>query len=302
MVLIELKSAGIGNCLFQYSAAKALAIKNKTKVKFDITMFSAGQLPFRKISEKEKIKLLLETLEIFNIDIDIASKKEIKSFRSKIDERGLNNRFLSKILLFLSFKKKTYFKEKSCYEVDPKFFRNNKNVFLEGYFINPKYFINSKPRINLTINSKVLSKNISFFNKIISTSSVSIHVRRGDYILKDQTNNKYPIYGVNYYKKAIEILSNELIDTPTFFVFSDDIPWCKENFKWDNFYFACEQNKPYEDFHLMSICKHNIITNSTFSWWAAYLNKNTNKKVIAPKIWHYESDTDDLLLKDWIII
>ncbi|MEG1717928.1 MAG: alpha-1,2-fucosyltransferase [Bacteroidales bacterium] len=138
------------------------------------------------------------------------------------------------------------------------------------------------------------------------TNSVSIHIRRGDYLQK----NLYPIYGTictaNYYKKAIEYISSQ-IQHPVFFIFSDDIPWAKENLGLKN---ACymEGNSginSFKDMQLMSLCQHNIIANSSFSWWAAWLNVNQDKIVLSPDKWYnIDGDTtaEKLIPKTWIRI
>jgi len=129
-------------------------------------------------------------------------------------------------------------------------------------------------------------------------SSVSIHIRRGDYI----NNTHHNLCDLNYYYQAIEYIKTK-IQNPTFFIFSDDIEWAKENIKIENcIYVSNPDLKEYEEMILMSECKHNIIANSTFSWWSAYLNKNYDKIIIAPKQWTKSKTADQLeiLPKNWI--
>jgi hypothetical protein len=105
---------------------------------------------------------------------------------------------------------------------------------------------------------------------------------------------------MDYYRNAIA----EFSDDTRFLVFSDDIQWCKENFKGDNFHFI-EGEKDYVDLYLMSLCNNNIIANSSFSWWGAWLNNTPNKKVIAPKQWFGKAkqlNTKDLIPETWIIL
>ena len=130
-------------------------------------------------------------------------------------------------------------------------------------------------------------------------NTCSIHVRRGDYL---NSPNHHPTQNMNYYMRAIKEMPKDSV----FLIFSDDIKWCKENFPNlpEKFIFV-EGNKDYEDLHLMTHCKNNIIANSTFSWWGAWLNSNSDKIVVAPKKWFgpalKNNDTKDLYCEGWII-
>lgn len=179
------------------------------------------------------------------------------------------------------------------------------DVYLQGYFQSEKYFKEYESEIrsifqisnNLyeTVSKFVLNK---FNVDIVKDDTCSIHVRRGDYL---KLPDNHPQQGTHYYMKAMKTIG---IDKK-FLVFSDDIQWCKDNFpELDNMIFV-EGLKDYEDLYLMSLSKHNIICNSSFSWWAAWLNKNTSKKVIAPKKWfgvaYAHFNTKDLYCNDWTL-
>ncbi len=150
------------------------------------------------------------------------------------------------------------------------------NYYLDGYFQNEDYF-----NISSDIIREELKPNNDFLKKIesipLNKNTISIHIRRTDYIT---SNGYHPVQSLDYYKSSIEMIG----DYDHIFVFSDDINWCKENLKFDNMIFI-EGNDEVEDIWLMSLCKNNIIANSSFSWWSAWLNKNENKKVIYPKNW-----------------
>ena len=131
----------------------------------------------------------------------------------------------------------------------------------------------------------------------IDENNISIHIRRTDYVT---SNGYHPVQSIEYYKQAIEIIG----DYDNIFVFSDDINWCKENLKFDNMIFV-DGNDDVEDMWLMSICNHNVIANSSFSWWGAWLNNNPDKKVIAPNNWFGSQtnlNTNDLIPNTWIKI
>ncbi|MEI6553564.1 MAG: alpha-1,2-fucosyltransferase, partial [bacterium] len=135
------------------------------------------------------------------------------------------------------------------------------------------------------------------------SNSISIHIRRGDYISNQEANNFHGSCSIDYYTEAINIIKGK-VSNPIFFVFSDDIAWVKENLKSDIVAtWVSEYNLDNtEDLLLMSFCKHQIIANSSFSWWGAYLNRNINKIVIAPKKWIANKgyNTDEITPSSWI--
>lgn len=178
----------------------------------------------------------------------------------------------------------------------------NRNLYLKGEF--QKNIDYHKYR-NLLINNfcmnnlkdKISDNSNLLLEKINNTNSVSIHVRRGDY-LKDNNINTHGLCSLEYYSKAIEILiknSNKL----SFFIFSDDLEWCKSKFSFSNDLHFCDGNF-IEDFFLMSKCKNNIIANSSFSWWAAFLNENIKKTVIYPSNWFADKNVSIYFPKKWI--
>jgi len=176
----------------------------------------------------------------------------------------------------------------------------NDKTLLNGYFQSEKYFLHNRNEIlNLySPTKKDLDYIYQKYGKILKYENCSIHVRRGDY-LKLQTY--HPLCTMDYYNNAI----NDIGEDRLFLVFSDDIEWCKNNFKNGNFVFV-ENEKDYIDLYIMSMCNSNIIANSSFSWWGAWLNKNKNKKIIAPKNWFGVSkkgiNTKDLYPKKFIKI
>jgi len=186
----------------------------------------------------------------------------------------------------------------------------NRDIYLRGLWQSEKYFSDIKDEILEIFKFPIITdlKNKKILNSITNSNSVSIHVRRGDYISNSTYNE---ILGnacdSDYYIKAINKIY-ELIDNPIFYIFSDDINWVKENLgivkklkvqyiDWNN-----GQNS-FIDMQLMSLCKNNIIANSTFSWWGAWLNKNENKVVIAPKRWFLAKKiNNDIIPDNWIKI
>jgi len=177
---------------------------------------------------------------------------------------------------------KNIYKEKS-FEYSP--IECSTDCDLYGFFQSEKYFINNKDVIfSLFSPTKPFS---------IRWNLCSIHVRRGDYL---NLPKAYTHLGMDYYLQAMDIIKSE-----RYLIFSDDINWCKRNFVGQQFVFA-ENNVAPIDLFLQSSCEHNIIANSSFSWWAAYLNKNPDKKVIAPTQWFgpdLPHNTKDLIPTSW---
>jgi len=174
-------------------------------------------------------------------------------------------------------------------------YNNNFNYYLDGYWQSEKYFKNILDIIKneLKPTDEILKK----LNSQIKKNSVSLHVRRTDYI---NSNGFHPIQPIEYYNQALNIIGdyNQII------IFSDDIGWCKNNLKYKNSIFI-ENQTPIDDLWLMSLCEHNIIANSSFSWWGAWLNQNLDKKIVAPLNWFGSSlglNSSDIVPESWIKI
>lgn len=180
-------------------------------------------------------------------------------------------------------------------EFSPIPFENN--ISLNGWFQSEKYFVDPIVRelFDIDINTYNYIKE-KYGNLLFSDEPItSINVRRGDYLKLPQY---YSICSMPYYNRAIDLIGR----SNKFLVISDDIEWCKRNFKGSDFYFILDE-KPVVDLYLQSFCTNNIISNSTFSWWGAWLNKNANKIVVAPTPWvgkfHKHVSTKDLIPEKW---
>jgi hypothetical protein len=173
------------------------------------------------------------------------------------------------------------------------------DVIIEGFFQSEKYFLNIRERLikqfkEPLLIEKLVDEKYSQLNERVT----SIHIRRGDYL---KNTNYHPIQPIEYYTKAIELVKDI---TDYFFIFSDDIDWCKNNLIGDNFIYI-DGECDYIDLFLMARCKNNIIANSSFSWWGAWLNKNENKIVIAPHLWFgpmIGENITDLIPEKWVKI
>jgi len=176
----------------------------------------------------------------------------------------------------------------------------NDNTLLKGYYQTEKYFLHNRNEIlNLYTPSK---KDLDYikqkYGKILKNETCSIHIRRGDYL---NLQTYHPLCTMHYYNNAITDVGEDNL----FLVFSDDIEWCKENLKGQNFVFI-ENEKDYIDLYIMSMCNNNIIANSSFSWWGAWLNDNKNKIVTIPSLWFGpakgNTPTKDIYSEGWVKI
>jgi hypothetical protein len=167
-----------------------------------------------------------------------------------------------------------------------------------GDFQSEKYFKN----IEDIIRKEFTLKKILSSNPIRDPNAVSIHLRGGDYV-KGNRSNFHGVCGPEYYSDAIALIHTH-VDSPHFYIFTDDLPWAQNHIKFpEPFTIISKTNSdPCEELVLMSSCKHNIISNSTFSWWAAWLNRNPEKIVIAPRKWFNDATmpSEDIIPSEWI--
>jgi hypothetical protein len=266
MVIVKLQG-GLGNQMFQYAAGRALAERLNTDLKLDITYY-------------QKNKLRKYKLNNFCIKEIIANKEEMNQFYFK---------GIKKVFSFLTNPQNILLTELSVTFFCKKFFEVKNNVFLIGYFQSEEYFksIESFIRNEFQLKEKLNKQSVDELTKIENTNSVSIHIRRGDYINNPKVNEIHGVCSLNYYKNAIMIIK-EHVNKPHLFIFSDDIDWVKQNLIIDSpisYINFNQEERDFEDIYLMSSCRHNIIANSSFSWWGAWLNKNKEKIIIAPKNW-----------------
>lgn len=177
---------------------------------------------------------------------------------------------------------------------------------LNGPFANPRWFDAYKKDIiaDFQFKTPVSPKNKRLMDEMARKNSVSIHFRRGDY-LTAPTYMKRSI-ALSYYEKTVQYIAMR-VDNPHFYIFSDDVPWVKENFSLSYPHTFVEHNvgkESYNDMRLMSHCKHHILSNSSFAWWGAYLNPNPKKIVVSPDVWNLKNKqfTKEILPDDWIIL
>lgn len=293
MITVRL-NGGLGNQMFQYATAKALAMMRKTDLILDVDEFDTDELRDYELDK-------------YNINAKAVSRRtgsEIKMLNPKT----LFMKVMKK--LKLSNLIKGYYLESSMLFDENINDRVGYDTYLEGYFQSEKYFQIIR---GILLNEFEFKNEISDYAQQLkrqienSTISVSLHIRRGDYVLNGNALNLHGVCSIDYYRVAIGYLGvrfNEI----RFFIFSDDIDWVKKSLRIDGAVYVERQEKrmPHEDIYLMSLCNHNIIANSSFSWWGAWLNQDESKVVIAPKRWFLDdtmqSQAMDIVPKSWVKI
>jgi hypothetical protein len=282
---------GLGNQMFQYAFAYNLSKKISARLFIDTHLF------YKKRNQEKFTKRDFEL---------IFFKNNYVFFISNLPFHTFFDYYLYKIITLLKLKLYSYktFNEIDITNIE---FSNYQNIYLTGYYQDYKFFFDENIIRNIYKNFKfqipLSERNVFFLNKIKSTLSVSIHIRRSDYL----NINNITTHGVctlDYYMNSINYFLNNYKDL-SFFIFTDDINWAKNNIiKYLPQFDIIDHNNgcnAYLDLYLMSNCNHNIIANSTFSWWAAWLNKNINKKVIAPKQWFvHDKEINPILPSQWI--
>lgn len=269
--------SGLGNQLFQYVVGRQLSILNNSELILDTSFFDSQDLRSYKLNH-------------YNINASIANKPQIDKFLYKYSSDTVTAKVLRKIEKLQPKYKRSLFKEEKWWHLEPDLYKIRGNCYLEGYWQCYQYYKNLDPvifnELTLKDNNELLNNNIT--NYITNhSSSVSIHIRRGDYITDTDANKLMGILPLDYYHKATDYIA-ETITNPTYFIFSDDLDWAKDNLQLSAEVVLVDiasGTKDYLELDLMSKCKHNIIANSSFSWWGAFLNRNPDKIVIAPRKW-----------------
>jgi hypothetical protein len=295
-IIISNIKAGTGNQLFQYATALALSLKNNAELKLDLSFYD------------EEPNRNMFRLNEFNIDYQSASSDEISDLRNISGPKPLYAKVLNRLQIPNKYKKRTHIYDSNGFKPSNKIMKAKPPCYIEGWCVKEIYFkdIYGKLIQIFTPKAPISNKGEELLLNLRNSESVSVHIRRGDYI----NNSFFLVLPISYYQNAISYLSSKL-SNPIFYFFSDDINWVKENFGDADHFRYVEENYLTEgpldisDFLLMKTCRHNIIANSSFSWWAAYLNANENAIVISPRKWYgdvfYQSSIDkfSFIPKNW---
>jgi hypothetical protein len=293
MVLVKLQG-GLGNQLFQYAAARSL-INESDKVYLDHRFLEQNN------TDNEHFTARRYELHIFkNLKAANASKWQINRFTSQSVYFRLLRRLFGYKVKYIQQQENEYV-ELPAVSANPK-------IYLDGYFQSEKYFQHLLPGLIREFEFPRLDDyNESLKQEIINTpNSVSIHIRRGDYLKSSKVSAIHGTLPYAYYQKAIDILSAKFSGLKLF-IFSEDIEWAKEKFKGGNIHFFDHNRSAdsWKDMALMAQCKHHIIANSSFSWWGAWLAKNKGD-VFAPANWFnplkVNFKIEDFIPASWTIL
>ncbi len=291
MIIIKL-TGGLGNQLFQYGFGRYLSEKFNSELKFDVqTINDSANFTNRSFG-----------LENFNIKVNLATSSDISTL--KYFSEGLFGRIERKLIQNVPFLNPKYMVQSSNdYKTNIKNIRDN--CYYDGYWQSEKYFkpIETILKTELQYTAVLNDKNALLLTDIINNESISVHIRRGDYLSIKVNGKLFAVCSDDYYKQAINYFLNKN-DKSIFYIFSDDVDWAKSNFNGDSYLIVDNNaNNPEIDLYLMSNCKHNIIANSSYSWWGAWLNRNSDKTIIAPKQWYRGKQNEminDLIPSKWI--
>jgi hypothetical protein len=286
---------GLGNQMFQYAMAKSLSLGRESQLRVDTSTFKN-----RKYINPEGYLLK----KIFNVPDNEASISDY----IKVLGIGSITLPLIKRNKILTFTKKHVINENKAFHFEDKLILKNKPVssYILGYWQSELYFQRHASEIRklFQFQESVLSLDTkNLLKKIKSCNAISLHVRRGDYISNPSYRKIYNHCNIEYYKRAKKIVSTSL-ENIKYFIFTDDISWVRAQPEFVDCIIATNQDTgSWNDLYLMSQCKHHIISNSSFSWWGAWLNDGDKKIVVSPNQWFKDGTvTKDLLPKSWITI
>ena len=280
---------GLGNQLFQYAAAYSLAKKHNDTVCFDVSYYKKQSLRSFK-------------LQYLNTCYSSIYDSKTLPLSCKISKTKVINYLIRFFKIPILRGKKDFISLFDVGEVTLEKYKNiqSKNIYMDGYFLTELYFLEHREDLLKQITQKYdLDLNYStMVSEIKACNSVAVHIRRGDYLKKGYKKKSHYSLGINYYLKCIDYI-NSHVDNPVFFFFSDDILWVKESFGMnDNYRFvSIESDHPdIDELLLMKNCKNMIAANSTFSWWAAWLNENDNPLIVVPA---RKYGPDNMVPKRW---
>lgn len=294
MIYVNLKG-GLGNQMFEYAFAYALAKKTGDDIRLSLKGISnlthnVYSLDKLNISYNQTVK------DVPFSKTDVFFLKSINYILCRLNNQ---KRFKIEKNFQRCFNKKGFY---LCADGFVDTYPSKKNLkYVDGYFQCYKYFNTYREEIKneFRVKSNPLKRNIKYLEMIDSTNSVCLHIRRGDYT----KFSNHLVCTIDYYKQAVSTI-NRLVNKPEFFIFSDDIEWVKENIDFGVPVNYIEgNNKNYEELRLMYSCKHFIISNSSFSYWAQYLSDNNEKVVVSPNKWFVDQTQQvDIFEPNWIKI
>ena len=284
---------GLGNQMFQYAAGRALSLARGLPLRLDSSGFAGYGLHQG-----------FELQRIFKCPAEVATEADVRGIL------GWQSAPLARRILLrpgmAGLRRKGFIVEPH-FHYWPGLSQVPQDCYLVGYWQSEKYFRDTADAIrsDFAFKPPLAAENAGLAGQIARANAVSLHVRRGDYVSNHKTHATHGACSLDYYRAAIQYVSDR-VEQPYFFIFSDDIAWVKENLRMDMPHRYIDHNQgaeSYNDMRLMSLCRHHIIANSSFSWWGAWLNMGANKIVVAPEKWFANGkDAVDLFPHGWVTL
>jgi hypothetical protein len=278
MIVMQLQG-GLGNQMFQYACGRAVALRTGKKLILDLSHY---------LNKSQQRQYYLHYMNI-----------QARTVQSMDELKMLANAMgIMKIGIF----------KEAQFHFDPRVLALKDDVILaDGYWQSEKYFYDVAENIRTDFTPRLGSiseEGLHMGGEMQNAMSVAVHVRHGDYITNPTFAKVHGVLSMDYYIKAISVIRSIYQDVHCY-IFSDDIKWCRNAFKYVSNMSIIEHTSvtnDHEDLWLMSQCKHNIIANSSYSWWGAWLNNHPEKIIVAPQYWFADAphNTMDLLPSKWI--
>lgn len=285
MIITRLQG-GLGNQMFQYAAGLRLATARHTQLKLDLTLLDARGSRTPRTYELHRFRISAERATPEETEALLAKRPLAARISRRLDRRAAAR--------------------ERHFHYDAAVARLPDGTCLQGYWQSERYFgdVAARVREEFSFERAPSGRNAELAREIAGRAAVSVHVRRGDYAADATTRAFHGLCPIDYYHRAAAYVS-ERVCNPIFVLFSDDPEWTRTHLEVGGDAIVVEHNGPHdgpEDLRLMSLCRHHVIANSTFSWWGAWLNPDPEKIVIAPERWFADRDHDtrDLLPDRWV--
>ena len=292
MIVVKLMG-GLGNQMFQYALGRSLAERHGTELKMDLSFLLDRTV-------RPNFTCRNYELGVFQVKESFASAEDLQSFPPSPQRSRL-----ARLFKLLGGGSPGRISERH-FHFDAAVLDSPVPCYLEGYWQSEKYFAEIAPllRADFALRQEPQGLNREVASAITGCEAVSVHIRRGDYVADAKVAAKYAACGGRYFTRAAELMLAR-VARPHFFVFSDDPDWVRQHFSIPHATTLVQHNGPdqaQEDLRLMSLCRHHIIANSTFSWWGAWLDPRPDKIVVAPQSWFNDPaiDTGDLMPASWL--
>jgi hypothetical protein len=291
MVIVRLMG-GLGNQMFQYAAGRRLALVQNVPLKLDVAWFA--RWPSRAYA-----------LHALNIAEAFATPEELREIAGP--ERGAMGRLVFRLRRRWRIGYRwSWIHERGLSPFDAGVLVPREPTYLDGYWQSERYFsdVAATIRRDFTLRASPGARTRELADQIGAVESVSVHVRRGDYVSDPKASEIRNVCTPDYYQRCVAHIAAR-VGRPHLFVFSDDPAWVAANLRFDHPATLVSEvgaSGEHEDLRLMSLCRHHIIANSSFSWWGAWLNPRQDKLVLAPRRWMNDprADDQDWLPPDWI--